>query len=128
MATKTADDKDTTTAAPEAPEESPKASKRDVPAAGGGIGEFAAFARSANAATGDVFHVPDSPAELAKRGTKLGLAGDHSTGGFNDPLANPGRSPQAAPAMARVWAMDNDHTTANRGSFDPLKPDCSVEA
>jgi hypothetical protein len=124
----------TTTPAPEAANEAPKSAKatkaqaQEAAQKAAGTSEFSSFAHSAQAATGQLVEVPKTPEEIAAQGTKLGASGDHSTGGFNDPFANPGRRPEAAPDMTRVWAMDADHTTNNRHLPDSLKPDCSVEA
>lgn len=88
------------------------------------VSPTASLAQSAQAATGEVVKVPDSPEAIAKQGTKLGNAGDVTTGGNVEVgvAANPD-----APKFARVWGMDNDHTERNRSGFDPLKPDMSVE-
>lgn len=96
----------------------------EAPSPVSALGEAAAFATSANAATGEVVEIPKDPEAIAQRATELGLAGDHATGGFAnvDPDRNAG-----GPKFQRVWGMDADQTAANRDRVDQFKPDCSVQ-
>lgn len=95
------------------------------PATTGALGQAAGFASSTQAATGEVVEVPKTPDEIAEQGTELGNTGDFSTGGAVDPV-NPEQA-TSGPQFTRLWGMDDDHTERNRGSFDSLKPDASVQ-
>lgn len=77
---------------------------------------------ASTAADGSVISVPVTPEEIAQRGTELGQAGDHATGG-NAPV-----DAQGQPVSRRIWGMDNDQTADNRGDVDPLKPDAAEVA
>lgn len=77
-------------------------------------------------ATGELVEVPKTPKEIAREGSSLSASRD--SGGDYDPAV--GRAlgeARQAPVYERVWAMDADHTTANRLDPDTFKPDCSVK-
>lgn len=111
----------------DAPADEPARSPAATLAETGAFGQAAGFAVSANAANGEVMEVPKTPQEVAEAGTRLGLAGDFSTGGNPPEPADPDAETPTGPQFERVWGMDADHTTRNRNDPDGLKPDLSVQ-
>ncbi len=95
--------------------------------------EQIALGQRADKAKGKVVTLPRNSQQVAKQGTKLGLAGDAATGGnvfppiVPDPLnPTPGGEPVVPAYGERLYATDRDVTVLYRNDSDPFTFDCVV--
>ncbi len=95
--------------------------------------EQIALGQRSDKAKGKVVKLAQNPEQIAKQGTKLGIAGDAATGGnvfppiVPDPLnPTPGGEPVVPAYGERLYATDRDVTVLYRNDSDPFTFDCVV--
>ncbi|MDP9469573.1 MAG: hypothetical protein M3Q71_02760 [Chloroflexota bacterium] len=97
--------------------------------------EQIALGQRSDEARGKVVKLAQTPEQIAKQGTKLGIAGDAATGGNVFPalvtdvttlVDGSGGGPVVPAYGERLYATDRDVTVLYRNDSDPFTFDCVV--